>query len=107
VPRGFPYLSARLGYPEVNALAMTVAMTAPMVTWMRIRKHAWRLSAEMAGAMLVPVAVLIALCSFGVLPRAVVLPGTHLLMLPAMLGAMLYRWRAYTCHESPARAANG
>ena len=32
------------------------------------------------------------------LPHTVVVPGTHLLMVPAMLGAMLYRWRDYTCH---------
>src|SRR5215469_16962505 len=31
---------------EVSALAMAVAMTVPMVAWMRIRKHAWRPSVE-------------------------------------------------------------
>ncbi|MGZ3667556.1 MAG: hypothetical protein ACXVDA_24085 [Ktedonobacterales bacterium] len=98
VPSGFTYLSASLGHPEAYAAAMAVAMTVPMVAWMRIRKHAWRLSAEMAGAMLVSTALLIAICSFGFLPSTVVVPGTHILMVPAMLGAMLYRWRDYTCH---------
>jgi hypothetical protein len=97
IPMGFAYLSARL-FPEAYALAMAVSMTVPMVAWMRIRKHAWRLSAEMAGAMIIPTALLIVVCSIGLLPRAVVIPGTHLLMVPAMLGAMLYRWRDYTCH---------
>ncbi len=97
IPLGFPYLSARL-FPEAYALAMAVAMSVPMVAWMRIRKHAWRLSAEMAGAMLVPTVLLIAVCWIGHLPSTVVLTGTHLLMVPAMLAVMLYRWRDYACH---------
>jgi len=97
IPMGFPYLSARL-FPEAYALAMAFSMTVPMVAWMRIRKHAWRLSAEMAGAMIIPAALLIAVCSIGLLPHTVVIPGTHILMVPAMLGAMLYRWRDYACH---------
>jgi hypothetical protein len=64
IPMGFVYLSVRL-FPEAYTLAMAVAMTVPMVAWMRIRKHTWRLSAEMAAAMLVPTALLIAVCSIG------------------------------------------
>ncbi len=94
IPMGFAYLSARFS-PEAYAASMAVSMTVPMVAWMRIRKHAWRLSAEMAGAMIVPTALLIAVCSIGLLPHTVVVPGTHILMLPAMLGVMLYRWRDY------------
>jgi hypothetical protein len=97
IPLGFPYLSARFS-PEAFSLAMAVSMTVPMVAWMRIRKHAWRLSAEMAGAMLVPIVLLIAVCSIGHLPSTVLLTGTHIIMLPAMLAVMLYRWRDYTCH---------
>jgi len=52
----------------------------------------------MAGAMLVPTALLIAVCSLGHLPSSVLLTGTHILMVPAMLGAMLFRWRDYTGH---------
>ena len=84
--------------PEVSALAMAVAMTVPMVAWMRIRKHAWRLNAEMAGAMIVPTVVLIVVSRLGLLPRTSLMLGTHLLMLPAMLAVMLARWRDYTCH---------
>jgi hypothetical protein len=96
IPMGFPYLSA--GFPEAYAASMAVSMTVPMVAWMRIREHAWRLSVEMAGAMLVPTVLLIAVCSLGLLPRTILMPGTHLLMVPAMLAVMLYRWRDYTCH---------
>jgi hypothetical protein len=97
VPLGFPYLSARFS-PEAFAAAMAISMTVPMVAWMRIRRHTWRLSAEMAGAMLVPIALLIIVCSIGLLPHTILIPATHILMVPAMLGAMLYRWRDYTCH---------
>ncbi len=95
IPMGFTYLS---GSPQVSALAMAVAMTVPMVAWMRIRKHAWRLNAEMVGAMIVPTLVLIDVCALGLLPRTSLMLGTHLLMVPAMLAVMLYRWRDYTCH---------
>jgi hypothetical protein len=84
--------------PEVSALAMAVSMTVPMVAWMRIRKHAWRLNAEMAGAMIVPTVLLIAGSRLSLLPRTSLMLGTHLLMVPAMLAVMLYRWRDYTCH---------
>jgi hypothetical protein len=97
IPLGFVYLSARFS-PDAYALAMAVSMSVPMVAWMRIRKHTWRLSAEMAGAMIMPTVLLIAVCSLGLLPHTVVIPGTHILMVPAMLVAMLYRWRDYTCH---------
>jgi hypothetical protein len=52
----------------------------------------------MAGAMIVPTALLIAVCLIGLLPHTVVIPATHILMVPAMLGAMLYRWRDYAYH---------
>ena len=84
--------------PEVSALAMAVAMTVPMVAWMCIRKHAWRLNAEMAGAMIVPTLVLIGGSRLGLLPPTSLMLGTHLLMVPAMLAVMLARWRDYTCH---------
>src|SRR5215469_9333122 len=83
---------------EISALAMAVAMTVPMVAWMRIRKHAWRLNAEMAGAMIVPTLLLIGGSRLDLLPPMSIMLGTHLLMVPAMLGVMLYRWRDYTCH---------
>jgi hypothetical protein len=97
IPMGFVYLSASV-FPQAYALAMAVAMTVAMVAWMCIRKHTWRLSAEMAGAMLVPTVLLIVICSIGHLPSTVLLTGTHILMVPAMLAVMLYRWRDYAGH---------
>lgn len=97
IPLGFVYLSSRL-FPYSYAAAMAVAMTVSMVAWMRIRKHAWRLSAEMGAAMIVPTVLLIAVCWIVHLPSTVLLTGTHLIMVPAMLAVMLYRWRDYTWH---------
>ena len=96
VPLGFTYLSQ--ASEEVSTLAMVVAMTVPMVAWMRIRKHSWRLNAEMAASMIVPTVLLIAACSIGLLPRTSLMIGAHVLMVPTMLGVMLYRWHDYTCH---------
>ena len=84
--------------PEVSALAMAVAMTVPMVAWMRIRKHTWRLNAEMAGAMIIPTVLLIGGSRLGLLPPTSVMLFTHLLMVPAMFSVMLARWHDYTCH---------
>jgi hypothetical protein len=97
IPRGFVYLSASM-YAQAYAMAMAVSMTVAMVAWMLIRKHPWRLSAEMAGAMLVPTVLLIAICWIAHLPSEVLLTGTHILMLPAMLAVMLYRWHDYAGH---------
>ncbi len=84
--------------PEVSAASMAVSMTVPMVAWMRIRKHAWRLNAEMAGAMIVPTILLIGGSRLGLLPPTSLMLFTHILMVPAMLAVMLARWRDYTCH---------
>ena len=98
IPSGFVYLSASV-YPQAYALAMAASMTVAMVAWMRIRQHPWRLSSEMAGVMLVPTVLLIAICWIAHLPNEVLLTGTHILMLPAMLAVMLYRWRDYAGHS--------
>ena len=96
VPLGFTYLSN--ASVEVSTLTMVAAMTIPMVAWMRIRKHSWQLNAEMAASMIVPTLVLLPICELGLLPRMSLMMGAHVLMIPAMLGVMLYRWRDYTCH---------
>jgi hypothetical protein len=46
VPMGLASLS---GSPQISAASMAFVMTVPMVAWMRLRKHTWQPSAEMAG----------------------------------------------------------
>ena len=50
---------------DLYILGHGLFMTIPMVAWMIIRRHGWRHSAEMAGAMLAPMIGIIVLCWLG------------------------------------------
>jgi hypothetical protein len=83
--------------PAMMFTAMFVAMTAPMVAWMRYRGHAWRPSAEMAGSMLLPtVAALVLLATGAHTDYMSLMMIEHTAMFPAMLVAMLLRLEEYT-----------
>jgi hypothetical protein len=76
---------------------MGVFMTVPMVIWMIVRGHGWRHSAEMAFAMVAPVAATIGLSLLGVgESQPWISKVSHLGMLLGMLIAMLYRRDHYT-----------
>ncbi len=85
----------------LHQLGMALFMLVPMFGWMLIRGHGWRHSAEMAAAMLGPMAAIIAVCWIiaGSYP-----PWLTYLHYPAMclgmLGAMLYRRDHYLRHGS-------
>ncbi len=88
-------------------LNMGVSMTVPMVAWMRFRGHGWRVSAEMAAAMLVPTAASIAVLGAGLVDDFdAVMMGEHVVMLIAMAAAMLLRPSEYLhhAHGAPATA---
>lgn len=80
----------------LSSMAMAFNMTLPMLLWMRHRGHSWERGGEMAAAMFVPALALLALFAFGVFPKAFVLPGQMVLMLPAMLLVMLSRVDEYS-----------
>jgi hypothetical protein len=93
---------------------MNLFMIVPMVLWMRVRGGSWREGAEMAAAMVVLPACVLALCSIGV--TDVLSWFTPNLSAPAMLlgmvGIMLYRREMYTSGYSlpwilPAATARG
>ncbi len=94
-----------LGQPEtfditsVEALVMTVNMTAGMGLWMRYRGHSLPHIAEMGGAMFVPLAVLIYPFWAGLITEGALMGLLHVLMLPAMVGVMLFRRDVYTRHH--------
>lgn len=97
---GMGVLSAVFGMPhtsaiEIQALYMAATMTAPMAGWMLVRGHSPRATAEMAAAMVVPLAVLFPILWAGIVSGDALLDLQHLLMLPAMLGAMLFRREEY------------
>jgi hypothetical protein len=85
---------------------MAVWMTVPMVAWMRFRGHGRRVTAEMAAAMLVPAAALLALHLTGAVADGEALVMVeHTVMFPAMLVAMLLRRDEYTADHARHRAA--
>jgi hypothetical protein len=83
--------------PAVALLGMAVAMTVPMVAWMRHRGHGRRPAMEMAAAMLVPALGVVALLATGALTDFhELMMLEHVVMFPAMLGVMLLRRDEYS-----------
>ncbi|MDQ3937033.1 MAG: hypothetical protein M3340_20650 [Actinomycetota bacterium] len=82
-----------------QAWIMAVAMTVPMVWWMRRRGHAAARSAEMAAAMIVPTFLVVDLHWVGLLDGTdAVLAIQHAIMIPAMVATMLWRREHYMHH---------
>ena len=79
----------------VKVLIMGFNMTVPMVAWMRYRGHTTAQNAEMAGSMVVPSLLAAALAAGGVLASEGALALQHAVMIPAMLGVMLWRYDIY------------
>ena len=82
--------------PALLLLGMGVAMTVPMVAWMRYRGHGWAATHEMAASMVIPTAGVIALLGAGLVDDVgTLLMVEHVVMLPGMLIAMLLRRAEY------------
>jgi flagellar biosynthetic protein FliP len=87
--------------PAAFLIGMTVVMTVPMVAWMRHRHHGWPACLDMTAAMAIPTAALIALLGAGVVTDFdLLMMLEHVVMLPAMLVAMLFRVEEYTGHSA-------
>jgi hypothetical protein len=79
---------------------MALWMTVPMVAWMRVRGHGWRVCNEMAAAMLVPAAGAVALFATGVMTDGdAVFMLEHTVMFTAMFLVMLLRREEYSGHH--------
>jgi hypothetical protein len=82
-------------YPAQALSVMSIGMTLPMIAWMRHRRFTWRLTYEMAAAMLLPAVPLICLALLGFIQGAQC--GLHCMAAAvAMLGLMLYRRADYS-----------
>jgi hypothetical protein len=81
---------------SVSAAVMAVNMTVPMVGWMHYRGHSPQDSIEMAGAMVVPTLIAIALYWLGSISAHGVMVVQHVVMIPAMVGVMLWRYDHYS-----------
>lgn len=84
------------GAPSVLFLGMFATMTVPMVAWMRVRGHAWQPCWEMAGAMLAPTLVAIALLETGAGDFHALMGLEHAAMFVAMFAVMLLRRDEYS-----------
>jgi hypothetical protein len=80
----------------VRVMLMGLTMTLPMVIWMNHRGHSARRSVEMAAAMLLPSLTAAALAAAGALETGAALGVQHGVMVPAMLGVMLWRYEQYS-----------
>ncbi|MDN5750071.1 MAG: hypothetical protein L0H64_16415 [Pseudonocardia sp.] len=91
--------TAFLDLPEPAMLVMATNMSIAMRAWMRYRGHGWPATLEMAAAMYLPFVVLFPPMWLGLLSAHAVMFWGHMLMLPAMAGAMLLRLDEYTGHQ--------
>jgi hypothetical protein len=79
-----------------QVMLMGFNMTVPMVLWMSYRGHAAARNVEMAMSMIVPSVAAAALAWTGALGSGAALGIQHAVMIPAMLGVMLWRYQDYS-----------
>lgn len=84
---------------ETQSLAMATAMTLPAVVWMRIRRHRWLPTVEMALAMYAGFVVLFPFYWSEMITGTQLILVGHVLMALFMLLAMLARRKEYTGHR--------
>jgi hypothetical protein len=83
-----------------QVVMMGLSMTLPMVGWMAYRGHDRSRNAEMAASMILPTLAAAALAMTGALESEAALSLQHAVMIPAMLGVMLWRYEHYSgAHE--------
>jgi hypothetical protein len=84
----------------LQIMLMGFNMTLPMVIWMSYRGHAHAQNTEMAASMIVPSLVAAVLVWADALGTAAGLGVQHAVMIPAMLGVMLWRYEHYSQHHA-------
>jgi hypothetical protein len=87
--------AAWVSRPDVNAMTMAIDMTIAMALWMRIRRHSWPRTAEMSATMFLPFALLLVPYWLGAISATTLMVAAHVIMLPLMLAAMLWRRADY------------
>jgi hypothetical protein len=79
-----------------STLLMATWMSVGMAIWMRIRGCGWRAIFEMSLAMYVPFVMMYPFYWAGLVGDMAVMMVGHILMVPAMVVAMLFRLDEYT-----------
>jgi len=82
-------------HTAVEVLVMATDMALGMGAWMRFRRHSWGAIGAMSAAMYLPFAVLLVPFWAGAISDGTLMTAGHVLMLPAMAVAMLYRRTEY------------
>jgi hypothetical protein len=80
----------------IRVMLMGLYMTVPMVAWMSYRGHSPARNIEMAASMMVPSVIAAALAWAGATDTDAALAIQHAVMIPAMLGVMLWRYDEYS-----------
>ena len=83
-----------------RVILMGLTMTVPMVLWMGHRGHSTPRNAEMAASMLGPSALAAALLAAGTVGLGPAFAIQHAVMIPAMLGVMLWRYDEYATRHT-------
>ena len=86
---------------EFRVLLMGANMAVPMALWMAYRGHTGARNAEMAASMIVPSVIVAAIAWAGALEAGSALGIQHAIMVPAMLGVMLWRYDEYSSAPGP------
>lgn len=86
---------SKVGSVELKAVLWLVAMTGPMVAWMRIRGMSWRQSAEMSLAMALPTLAVLPAFWGGLVTARTLSSVEHNAMAPAMFALMVLRRKEY------------
>lgn len=98
-PQGLTAEEGMSRFPVLFVIVIAIAMTVPMVVWMRVRGHGWRGCYEMAAAMIGPAIPFILLYWLGVIPGPICslyCPASF----AAMIVLMLYRRDEYAAHAA-------
>jgi hypothetical protein len=94
--RGMTRVEVLNQFPVLICLVVAVAMSVPMVVWMRFRGMEWRPIVEMAVAMAIPLIPIFGLLGLQLIPGARACGLYCVVMIPAMVVAMLFRLDLYT-----------
>lgn len=99
-------LFSELGWTVLNestvprTLLMATWMSIGMAAWMRIRGCGWPAILEMSLAMYVPFVAMYPFYFAGLVGSMAIMVVGHVLMVPAMVVAMLFRLKEYTGSHS-------